>query len=179
MRHRERRYGEGYDRRGPGRRRPRPYGLAYDRPFREERARGYGLFGPGARLPRRPARGFPARGVHSYDLDYGRQAGGPETDYSGRAGYPVPEPRWEPPTRGVYEPRLYERDFRERAFVERGVEDMEPFEPPEERRRPAGGRGRFDRRERFGARPRTPFRQRPMRRPPPHWSTEERPGRRR
>jgi hypothetical protein len=41
------------------------------------------------RPPRRPARGYPVRGLHTYDLDYGRQAGGPDTDYSGRAGWPT------------------------------------------------------------------------------------------
>ena len=61
----------------------------------------------GARLPRKPAYGYPVRGYHTYDLDYGSQAGGPTTEYSGRAGYPTPEERvYEPRERGPYTPRL-------------------------------------------------------------------------
>lgn len=153
-------YGYGY---GRSRRRRRRRGYARGR-------RGYGVLGPGARLPRRPARGFPARAVHSYDLDYGRQAGGPETDYSGRAGYPVPEPGWEPPVRGRYSPWLEERGIGD-------VEWFEDFGPARERPGAYGERGEFEARARSGDRPRTPFRQRSARRSPRHWSTEEAPGR--
>lgn len=111
-------YGRDYVLRG---RRMRGYG----REFRRRRGRrrdrsqrrGYArVFGRWMRTPGRPARGFPVRGVHTYDLDYGRQAGGPDTDYSGRAGYPVPEPTWEPPLRGPYTPSL-EEERRRRRFV--------------------------------------------------------------
>ncbi|HEX7049040.1 MAG TPA: hypothetical protein VF188_02420 [Longimicrobiales bacterium] len=59
------------------------------------------------RLPRKPARGYPVRGYHTYDLDYGDLAG-PTTDYSGRAGYPTGEPPREPVFRGRYTPTLEE-----------------------------------------------------------------------
>ncbi|MFO7259592.1 MAG: hypothetical protein DIU52_000450 [bacterium] len=61
-----------------------PYGGEFERrrPWR-------GGLGPFGRWPKKPARGFPVRGFHTYDLDYGRQAGGPDTEYSGRAGWPT------------------------------------------------------------------------------------------
>lgn len=66
-----------------------------------------------AQLPRKPARGYPVRGIHSYDLDYGSLSG-PTTEYSGRMGYPVlqsrPEPDEEYPPRGLYTPNLGEAD---------------------------------------------------------------------
>jgi hypothetical protein len=71
-----------------------------------------------ARLPHKPAHGYPVRGIHTYDLDYG-STGGPTTDYSGRTGYPVLQPRpsrdEELPPRGPYTPTLEER-YRERTL---------------------------------------------------------------
>lgn len=72
-----------------------------------------------ARLPHKPAHGFPVRGIHTYDLDYGG-TGGPTTDYSGRAGYPVLQPRpardeESLPPRGPYTPTL-EESYRERTL---------------------------------------------------------------
>lgn len=65
---------------------------------------------PGQRSHRR-AYGFPVRGYRTYDLDYG-STGGPTTDYSGRAGYPVLPPRAAEdtglPHRGPYTPILEE-----------------------------------------------------------------------
>ena len=81
--------------------------MAYGHEFRRRRrwrARGRGRVGWWGREPGRPAHGFPVRGFHTYDLDYGRQAGGPDTDYSGRAGWPTggpEEPR--PRPRGAWE----------------------------------------------------------------------------
>ncbi len=69
------------------------------------RSRGRG-FGRG-RLPGKAARGFPIRGIHTYDLDYGDISGGPTTDYSGRAGYDT-EPIGVETPRGPYTPRLAE-----------------------------------------------------------------------
>lgn len=62
------------------------------------------------------------RGFHSYDLDYGRQAGGPTTEYSGRVGYseiPGRGVRWgrytswfeAPPESVSYPPRHEERHW--------------------------------------------------------------------
>lgn len=63
------------------------------------------------RLPRKSARGFPIRGYHTYDLDYGGQVGGPTTDYSGRAGYPILRSSLdEEPPRGPYTPTLEETE---------------------------------------------------------------------
>jgi hypothetical protein len=66
-----------------------------------------------ARLPHKPAHGYPVRGIHSYDLDYG-SLGGLTNEYSGRMGYPVGPPSRisdeEYPPRGVYTPRLEEAD---------------------------------------------------------------------
>lgn len=88
------RYGEEYEGRRYGR-----YGVEFRRGRR------------GRRLPGRPARGFPVRGYHTYDLDYGA-TGGPTTDYSGRAGYPIlparPDRVSELPPRGPYTPILDE-----------------------------------------------------------------------
>lgn len=74
--------------------------MYYESDFRGRRGYGpeYGRRGAGyrtsarARPPGRPARGYPPRAIHTYDLDYGAEAGGPGL-YSGRAGYPTPEPR--------------------------------------------------------------------------------------
>jgi|GEM_PF-2425784 len=64
--------------------------------------------------PYRRVYGFPVRDYHVYDLDYG-STGGPTTDYSGRAGYPVfpPEPDEDAglPPRGPYTPTLEESDL--------------------------------------------------------------------
>lgn len=71
-----------------------------------------------ARLPHKPAYGYPVRGIHSYDLDYGA-TGGPTTEYSGRMGYavlrPRPEGEEELPPRGPYTPTL-EESYRERTL---------------------------------------------------------------
>jgi hypothetical protein len=71
-----------------------------------------------ARLPHKPAHGFPVRGIHTYDLDYG-STGGPTTEYSGRMGYPTlpprPTPDGELPRRGPYTPTLDE-SYRERTL---------------------------------------------------------------
>jgi len=82
--------------------------MAYGHEFRRRRrwrARGRGRVGWWGREPGRPAHGFPVRGFHTYDLDYGRQAGGPDTDYSGRAGWPTggPEEEPRPRPRGAWE----------------------------------------------------------------------------
>lgn len=117
------RYADDYRRRGRRGRGPRRrwsararekrlYGGRY--PYRGAPRYGYDYRRPDdARLPRKPARGYPVRGVHTYDMDYGKQAGGPDTDYSGRAGYPEGEaaPPPESPPRGRYTPRLEERDL--------------------------------------------------------------------
>jgi len=63
------------------------------------------------RLPGRPAHGYPIRGYHTYDMDYGSVGGGPTTDYSGRAGYPLPG----------------ELDHRPRDPGRRAPGDREPF----------------------------------------------------
>lgn len=93
------------------------YGVDYDLPARRRSAQWRSRlaewydeeFRRGPRRPRREAPLFPeelieryrphkavgrfsARGIHTYDLDYGRQAGGPTTEYSGRAGLPTDEP---------------------------------------------------------------------------------------
>lgn len=75
---------------------------------------GRGRFG---RLPGKPARGYPVHGIHTYDLDYGNVAGGPDTDYSGRAGYDV-DRDWIETPRGPYTPRLAEigRESRRRRL---------------------------------------------------------------
>lgn len=106
------RYGMEYrERRGPrGRWRGRygraggGYGREYGRYGAEHgrRAAGWGI--PIRRIGK-PAHGFPVRGIHTYDLDYGTVAGGPTTDYSGRAGYPTGP---EAAPRGPYTPRLEE-----------------------------------------------------------------------
>lgn len=90
-------YGYGIERYGP------EYGRARGRRGRER--------WPG-RLPRKPARGFPVRGYHTYDLEYGDLAG--PTEYSGRAGYA--ERGWSEPPRGPYTPSLAElgREIRRR-----------------------------------------------------------------
>lgn len=81
---------------------------------------GRGRYGARRRpgLPHKPAHGFPVRGVHTYDLDYGAM-GGPTTEYSGRTGYPVLRPRHEDeeelPPRGPYTPTL-EESYRERTL---------------------------------------------------------------
>lgn len=75
--------------------------MPYDSEFRSARWRGrprrrHPAAGPPSRSeierefrhirpPRKPAHGYPVRGYHTYDLDYGG-LGGP-TEYSGRAGY--------------------------------------------------------------------------------------------
>jgi len=91
-------YGYGVEEFGAGS--AAPYGAEYGSPYRAE----YREFGGRARLPGKPARGFPVRGIHTYDLDYGDLAG-PTTDYSGRVGY-AEEAGWEPIPRGTYTPRL-------------------------------------------------------------------------
>lgn len=94
--------------------------LGYGEPY--ARGRGYGgeyrrWPSGGARMPRKPARGFPVRGYHTYDLDYGGQVGGPTTDYSGRAGYPAEDGRWsEYGGRGRYTPSLAEIGRRARRW---------------------------------------------------------------
>lgn len=93
-------YGYGVEEFGAGS--AAPYGAEYGSPYRAE----YREFGGRARLPGKPARGFPVRGIHTYDLDYGDLAG-PTTDYSGRVGY-AEEAGWEPIPRGTYTPRLAE-----------------------------------------------------------------------
>jgi hypothetical protein len=99
------------------------YGRGYDADLRRSRGydrRGGAYYGEEirwaarrGRLPRKPAHGFPVRGIHTYDLDYGAM-GGPTTEYSGRTGYPVLQPRPEPieelPSRGPYTPILEEAD---------------------------------------------------------------------
>lgn len=65
------------------------YGREYEPRRRRRRGRGWGPARWWGRRPRRRARGFPVRGYFTYDLDYGRQSGGPDTDYSGRAGWPT------------------------------------------------------------------------------------------
>lgn len=77
------------------------YGREFEPPRMRRLRRGAPRMG---RPPRRPARGYPVRGFHTYDLDYGRQAGGPDTDYSGRAGWPtgVREEPSMPPERGAW-----------------------------------------------------------------------------
>jgi hypothetical protein len=92
------RYGGEYGRYGRG------YGGGYGGYGRDygRSAAGWGIATRGIG---KPARGYPVRGIHTYDLDYGSISGGPTTDYSGRAGYPTgPE---ETP-RGPYTPRLEE-----------------------------------------------------------------------
>src|SRR5690606_24609773 len=79
------------------------YGREYERRHRRWRARGRGRAEWWGRWPRRPAHGFPVRGFHTYDLDYGRQAGGPDTDYSGRAGWPTGVPEEAAQPRGAWE----------------------------------------------------------------------------
>lgn len=77
----------------------------------------FGRGGRFGRLPGKPARGYPVHGIHTYDLDYGNVAGGPDTDYSGRAGYDVDRDWLETP-RGPYTPRLAEigRESRRRRL---------------------------------------------------------------
>jgi hypothetical protein len=84
--------------------------------------REYEDFGGRARWPGKPARGYPVRGIHTYDLDYGNLAG-PTTDYSGRAGYPE-DRDWEDVPRGTYTPRLAEigREARRRRRLYGAVE---------------------------------------------------------
>lgn len=113
---------------GPSRRYDHGYGYGFGyRGMREgtwDRGR---WLGPGARLPRKPARGYPVRGYHTYDLDYGGQTGGPTTEYSGRAGYPTPEAwDYEPRERGTYTPRLAEIGRRARRW--RALYGEEPRE---------------------------------------------------
>jgi hypothetical protein len=102
-------------------------GASYGEELREAARRG--------RFPHKPAHGYPVRGFHTYDLDYG-SVGGPTTEYRGRPGYPVlpprPEPEAELPPRGPYTPILEESD-RERTLYG-GV--------------PPGYRGRGERRPR-------------------------------
>ncbi len=78
--------------------------------YGEERARGYGAeyrgFVRRGRVPGKPAHGYPVRGIHTYDLDYGDLAG-PTTEYSGRAGY-TEDRDWVETPRGPYTPRLVE-----------------------------------------------------------------------
>ena len=82
--------------------------MAYGEEFERRRpwrgGRGRGWMGPWGRRPGRPAHGYPVRGFHTYDLDYGRQAGGPDTEYSGRAGWPTggPEQPTPPLPRGAW-----------------------------------------------------------------------------
>lgn len=82
----------------------------------------YELSGGRARLPGKPARGYPVRGIHTYDLDYGSLAG-PTSEYSGRAGYPEYRD-WEDVPRGTYTPRLAEigREARRRRRLYGEVE---------------------------------------------------------
>jgi hypothetical protein len=79
------------------------YGREFDPPRRRRRRWAAWWMG---KPPGRPARGYPVRGIHTYDLDYGRQAGGPATDYSGRAGWPtgVREEPSTPPEPGAWYP---------------------------------------------------------------------------
>ncbi|HEX7118508.1 MAG TPA: hypothetical protein VF212_06970 [Longimicrobiales bacterium] len=80
---------------------PPGYAAAYGRPrYGVE----YGPPGRRRRLPGKAARGYPVRGIHTYDLDYGDMAG-PTTEYSGRAGY-AEDREWEETPRGPYTPRL-------------------------------------------------------------------------
>lgn len=94
--------GPGYGYESPWRRYA-GYGEPYER-FGEP---GYPHPGPG-----RVMRGYPPQRIHTYDLDYGRQAGGPETDYSGRAGYSTPWDEFEIGQRGPYTPELPEEPAR-------------------------------------------------------------------
>lgn len=106
---RPRGYGESY-----GLERGARYGLEYTAEYaprrRPESGRPYAAeyreFAARVRLPGKPARGYPVRGIHSYDLDYGDLAG-PTTDYSGRAGY-AEDRAWDETPRGTYTPRLAE-----------------------------------------------------------------------
>jgi hypothetical protein len=63
------------------------YGMEYGRRggYADEYT-GFGRY----HLPRKPARGYPVRGIHTYDMDYGSRTGGP-AEYSGRAGYAAPD----------------------------------------------------------------------------------------
>lgn len=109
---------DGYGSARPHPAEPRPGSLDYaweygrrragfgDRPARRydggRRARQGELERYGYRLPGKPARGYPVRGIHTYDLDYGMRTGGP-AEYSGRAGYPTGPAPFE---RGPYTPWL-------------------------------------------------------------------------
>lgn len=88
----------------------REYDTEYAPRYGTERRWPYGVeyreFGGRMRPPGKPARGYPVRGIHTYDLDYGDLAG-PTTEYSGRAGY-AEDRDWEETPRGTYTPRLAE-----------------------------------------------------------------------
>lgn len=94
---------------------------------------------PGQRSHRR-VYGFPVRGYRTYDLDYG-STGGPTTDYSGRAGYPVLRPRTGEdtglPHRGPYTPTLEEEDRGRTLYggVPPEYPDRARGAPPRRRRR--------------------------------------------
>lgn len=109
-----------------------------------EYGRGRPRLGRAGPRPHRRIYGFPVRGYHAYDLDYG-SPGGPTTDYSGRAGYPVLPPRPEDdtglPHRGPYTPSLEEIDRGRTLYG--GVPPEYPGPDagaPRRRRRRRGGR---------------------------------------
>lgn len=81
----------------------------YGRDYRDGRLR--------SRPSRHTARRYPLHGYHTYDLDYG-SLGGPDTEYSGRAGYTPGPPQIRDDDllpRGPYTPFL-EEDDRERTL---------------------------------------------------------------
>lgn len=131
------RYADDYYRRG----RDRGYGESgYAEEYRRARPRP-GRSGP---RPYRRMYGYPVRDYRVYDLDYG-SPGGPTTDYSGRAGYPVFPPRAADdtglPPRGPYTPSLEESDRGRTLYGGVPPEYPEAEEgPPRRRRRRRGGR---------------------------------------
>lgn len=101
------RYGPEFGGPGYGYESPRRRYVGYGEPYERFGEPGGPGLGPG-----RPARGYPPRRIHTYDLDYGGQTGGPVTDYSGRAGYPTPWDEFEIGQRGPYTPELPEEPRR-------------------------------------------------------------------
>lgn len=99
------------------------YGYDYRPRRRGRRGRYFGEM----RGPRKPAHGFPVRGYHTYDLDYGSLAG--PTEYSGRGGYTPDGERYSErgrPSlaeigRAARERREYEERMRELELRERGM----------------------------------------------------------
>ena len=99
----------------------------YGYDYRPRRRRGREHFFGEMRAPRKPAHGYPVRGYHTYDLDYGSLAG--PTEYSGRAGYSPDEgacPERVRPSlaeigRAARDRREYEDRMRELESRERGM----------------------------------------------------------